>query len=86
MGDANDAGGTPNGPPKDRRHQADAEGGPSRHCPPGLYCQDAEAHVVNPLITLCQEQHIPYEYADSISALGRACGIQVGAAAAAIIQ
>ncbi|NLG87210.1 MAG: 50S ribosomal protein L7Ae-like protein [Firmicutes bacterium] len=48
--------------------------------------KDAEPHVVNPLITLCQEQHIPYEYADSMSALGRACGIQVGAAAAAIIQ
>ena len=48
--------------------------------------KDAEPHVVNPLITLCQENHTPCEYADSMTALGRACGIQVGAAAAAVIQ
>ncbi|MGI6129438.1 MAG: ribosomal L7Ae/L30e/S12e/Gadd45 family protein [bacterium] len=48
--------------------------------------KDAEPHVVDPLIKLCQESHTSYEYADSMTALGRACGIQVGAAAAAIIK
>lgn len=48
--------------------------------------KDAEPHVVNPLLTLCQENDTPCEYAESMVVLGRACGIQVGAAAAAIIE
>ncbi|HHV07966.1 MAG TPA: 50S ribosomal protein L7Ae-like protein [Firmicutes bacterium] len=48
--------------------------------------KDAEPHVVNPVLTLCQESDIPCDYADSMKALGRACGIQVGAAAASIIE
>ncbi|MFY9189104.1 MAG: ribosomal L7Ae/L30e/S12e/Gadd45 family protein [bacterium] len=48
--------------------------------------KDAEPHVVSPLLTLCQENDTPYTYADNMKVLGRACGIQVGAAAAAIID
>ncbi|MGI6603659.1 MAG: 50S ribosomal protein L7Ae-like protein [Firmicutes bacterium] len=45
---------------------------------------DADAHIVAPLLELCASQGIQYEYVESMRELGRACGIQVGAAAAAI--
>jgi large subunit ribosomal protein L7A len=48
--------------------------------------KDAEAHIVAPLLELCASRGTPYEYAESMRELGRACGIQVGAAAASIIE
>ncbi|MCL4424437.1 MAG: ribosomal L7Ae/L30e/S12e/Gadd45 family protein [Firmicutes bacterium] len=47
--------------------------------------KDAEAHVVKDLLRACQERGVELVYADSMQALGAACGIQVGAASAAII-
>lgn len=48
--------------------------------------QDAEPHIINPLVKLCQENQTVCEYVESMAKLGRACGIQVGAAAASIIE
>lgn len=48
--------------------------------------RDAEAHVIAPLMELCAKRGTPCEYAESMRELGRACGIQVGAAAAGIIE
>lgn len=48
--------------------------------------QDAEPHVVKYLLESCQEHDVPYMYVDDMKTLGRACGIQVGAAAAAVIE
>ena len=47
---------------------------------------DAEQHVTEPLIALCQEQGIEVVMVDNMKELGKACGIQVGAAAAAIAE
>lgn len=46
---------------------------------------DAEEQVVQPLLALCQAHHVPVEQAPSMQELGQACGIEVGAAAAAIL-
>lgn len=46
---------------------------------------DAEEEVVRPLITLCGEKGVEIIEASSMVELGRACGIQVGSAAAAIL-
>ncbi|MDK2785211.1 MAG: large subunit ribosomal protein [Bacillota bacterium] len=59
------------------------EKGLARHV---YVAKDAEAHIVAPLLELCTNRGIPYEYAESMRELGRACGIQVGAAAASIIE
>lgn len=48
--------------------------------------QDAEKHVVRGLVQACTEKNIPVTYVDSMAELGRACGIKVGAAAAAILR
>lgn len=48
--------------------------------------RDAEPHVVRDLVRLCEEKNIPIIYVDSMAELGRACGIQVAAAAAAVLR
>ncbi len=48
--------------------------------------KDAEQHIFNPLLTLCQQMKVPYELVDTMTELGKSCGIQVGAAAAAILE
>ncbi|GGJ01165.1 50S ribosomal protein L7ae [Alicyclobacillus cellulosilyticus] len=48
--------------------------------------KDAEARVVNPVIALAQERSVPITWVDSMKQLGKACGIEVGAATAAIIE
>ena len=46
---------------------------------------DADAHVREPLRELCEEAGVPIEQVPTMKELGTACGIQVGAAAAALI-
>lgn len=46
--------------------------------------EDADQHLIQPIIDLCQEHGIKVNFVDSMKQLGKACGIQVGAAAAAI--
>lgn len=47
--------------------------------------QDAEAHVTGPLLELCKERGVEVVPVESMRQLGEACGIQVGAASAAIL-
>lgn len=48
--------------------------------------KDAEERVTHPLIALSIEHSVPIVYVESMSALGRACGIEVGAAAAGLLD
>ena len=48
--------------------------------------RDADEQVVRNLLRVCEEQGIPVVYVDSMLELGRACGIKVGAASAAILK
>lgn len=48
--------------------------------------QDADERVLQELAELCRGKGIEIIYVESMTALGKACGIQVGAASAAIIE
>lgn len=48
--------------------------------------EDAEEHVVRDIRTRCQELGVRLVTVESMSALGKACGIEVGAAAAAVVK
>jgi len=50
-----------------------------------LLAQDADPALTDSLAALCREHGVPYEYTASMRALGDACGIEVGAAAAAVL-
>lgn len=47
---------------------------------------DAEEHVLLPLLRLCRDKSIPVIRIDSMRELGKACGIEVGSASAAILE
>lgn len=48
--------------------------------------KDSDNHIFNPLVELCQQKQVAYHLVDSMLDLGKACEIQVGAAAAAILE
>ena len=48
--------------------------------------EDAHPAVTEPLEELCTELHIQITWVRSMAELGRACGIEVGAAAAAVLN
>ena len=48
--------------------------------------RDAEERVVRDLKALCQAKGIPVIIVDTMSELGKVCGIEVGAASAAILD
>ncbi|MGE5509236.1 MAG: ribosomal L7Ae/L30e/S12e/Gadd45 family protein [Chitinophagales bacterium] len=48
--------------------------------------KDAEERLVRELLTKCQEQGVDVIRAESMAALGKACGIDVGAAAVALTK
>jgi large subunit ribosomal protein L7A len=48
--------------------------------------KDADEHVTRDVVRLAREKGIPLVFAEAMLALGKACGIEVGAAAAAIID
>lgn len=48
--------------------------------------KDAEEKVVGKLKTLCEEKSVTVVYVDSMKQLGKACGIEVGAAAATLLK
>lgn len=48
--------------------------------------KDAEPKVVSKILHLCEAKGIPVVWVDSMKQLGKACGIEVGAAVAAILQ
>lgn len=47
---------------------------------------DADKRVIEPIEMLCREHKVPVEQAASMQELGQACGIEVGAAAAAVLE
>ncbi len=48
--------------------------------------RDAEEHVVRDVLRVAQAQGVELTYVESMVLLGKACGIEVGAATAAIID
>lgn len=48
--------------------------------------RDADAAVVEPIVELARNQAVRLVYVDSMQALGRACGIEVGASTAALVE
>ena len=50
-----------------------------------IVAEDADEKVIKPLVDLCTEKNVPYEKAESMKELGRMCGIEVGAAAIALL-
>jgi large subunit ribosomal protein L7A len=51
-----------------------------------IIAEDAEHRVIQKIIQTAEQQHIPLTKVSSMKKLGKACGIEVGAAAVAIIQ
>ena len=47
--------------------------------------RDAEEKITGPAVRYCTEKGIPLFYVDTMSELGKACNIKVGAAMAAIL-
>jgi len=50
-----------------------------------LIARDADRKVTDPVVVAAREQGVPLVEVDSMRDLGRACGIAVGAAAAAVL-
>jgi large subunit ribosomal protein L7A len=48
--------------------------------------KDAEARVVNNLKELCKNKTVTVIYVENMKQLGKACGIEVGASTAALIE
>ncbi|MBS4216571.1 MULTISPECIES: 50S ribosomal protein L7ae-like protein [Neobacillus] len=51
-----------------------------------IIAADADQKVTALVVTTAQDLDVPVQYVDSMKKLGKACGIQVGAAAVAIIR
>jgi len=47
--------------------------------------ENADPAITEPLARLCEEKQIPITWVPNMADLGRACGIEVGAAAAATV-
>ena len=47
---------------------------------------NAERHVTDPIIQACMAKSVPLITVESMQALGKACGIEVGCAATAIME
>ena len=48
--------------------------------------QDADPKLTDPIVEACRSAAVPVESADSMAELGKACGIEVGAAVAALLR
>lgn len=48
--------------------------------------ENADPAVTEPLAALCGEHHIHITWVSTMAELGQACGIEVGAAAAAVLH
>ncbi|WP_078543152.1 50S ribosomal protein L7ae-like protein [Litchfieldia alkalitelluris] len=51
-----------------------------------VIAEDADRRVLNKVIQIASEKQIPVTKVESMKKLGKACGIEVGAAAVAIIN
>lgn len=48
--------------------------------------EDAEPHIIRPLMDLCREKNVEVELVPTMVELGKACGIEIGSASAAIVE
>lgn len=48
--------------------------------------RDAEKHVTQPIVELAERNGVPLVWVESMKELGKACGIDVGAAAATVLE
>ena len=48
--------------------------------------ENADPAITEPLEAMCREESIHFAWVSSMTELGRACGIEVGAAAAAVLD
>ena len=48
--------------------------------------KDADEKLIAPLKKACEKKEIEFEYAETMLELGRACGINIGAAVAVILR
>lgn len=48
--------------------------------------ENADPAVVDPIKEMCDQRNIQITWISSMAELGRACGIEVGAAAAAVVE
>lgn len=48
--------------------------------------RDAEPHIIEPIRELCRQSNVTVVMADSMDILGKACGIDVGSAAVALLK
>lgn len=51
-----------------------------------FYAEDADPRMLTPILDACRTNEIPSEKVPSMQELGRACGIEVGAAVAALLH
>jgi large subunit ribosomal protein L7A len=47
--------------------------------------KDADAHVTRQLVALCRQRGVEVVEVESMALLGKACGLEVGAASAAVL-
>ena len=47
--------------------------------------RNADPAITEPIEAMCQHNNVEYAWVKSMTDLGRACGIEVGAAAAAVV-
>ncbi len=55
-------------------------------CRKVFLAEDAQARITAPIVQECEHAGIPIEWAATMRELGQACGIEVGAAAAGLLQ
>ena len=48
--------------------------------------KNADPALTEPIVALCQQNQVSYTWVGTMADLGRACGIEVGAAAAAAVD
>lgn len=51
-----------------------------------FFAENADPALTQPLAQLCQQENIHITWVPTMAQLGKACGIEVGAAAAAVLQ
>ena len=48
--------------------------------------ENADPAMTEPIEAMCRENQVPFQWVRTMAELGKACGIQVGAAAAAAVD
>lgn len=51
-----------------------------------IVAKDADPRITSKMVNLCKRMGVQVTYVDSMKLLGKACGIEVGAAMAAVVN